>query len=198
MARAASWFIKRSDVLHQAPTAIAAPGATLALDAKVSQRIRLRGGTCRGDRRALQRRPRGRRCSSSFFGYTALNDVTARGLCSANTSNGLKGRAWTTVARSGRGSSPRRDRRPQSLGIRLRLNGVQKAVRQHIANDLLASRLVVELSRGMTLLPGDVIATGTPEGVGFARTPPEFLKTATRSRSSGALGALRKGGGGVR
>jgi 2-keto-4-pentenoate hydratase/2-oxohepta-3-ene-1,7-dioic acid hydratase in catechol pathway len=28
----------------------------------------------------------------------------------------------------------------------------------------------------MTLEPGDVIATGTPEGVGFARTPPEFLK----------------------
>ena len=37
-------------------------------------------------------------------------------------------------------------------------------------------RLIAELSKGMTLLPGDVIATGTPEGVGFARTPPEFLK----------------------
>ena len=36
-------------------------------------------------------------------------------------------------------------------------------------------RLITELSKGMTLLPGDVIATGTPEGVGFARTPPEFL-----------------------
>jgi 2-keto-4-pentenoate hydratase/2-oxohepta-3-ene-1,7-dioic acid hydratase in catechol pathway len=31
-------------------------------------------------------------------------------------------------------------------------------------------------SRGMTLLPGAMIATGTPDGVGFARTPPEFLK----------------------
>jgi 2-keto-4-pentenoate hydratase/2-oxohepta-3-ene-1,7-dioic acid hydratase in catechol pathway len=36
-------------------------------------------------------------------------------------------------------------------------------------------RLIAELSKGMTLLPGDIIATGTPEGVGFARTPPEFL-----------------------
>ena len=35
---------------------------------------------------------------------------------------------------------------------------------------------IAYLSRGMTLLPGDIIATGTPEGVGFARTPPEFLK----------------------
>jgi 2-keto-4-pentenoate hydratase/2-oxohepta-3-ene-1,7-dioic acid hydratase in catechol pathway len=37
------------------------------------------------------------------------------------------------------------------------------------------ARIIAELSKGMTLLPGDVIATGTPEGVGFARTPPEFL-----------------------
>jgi 2-keto-4-pentenoate hydratase/2-oxohepta-3-ene-1,7-dioic acid hydratase in catechol pathway len=36
--------------------------------------------------------------------------------------------------------------------------------------------LIEWLSQGMTLLPGDVIATGTPSGVGFARTPPEFLK----------------------
>jgi 2-keto-4-pentenoate hydratase/2-oxohepta-3-ene-1,7-dioic acid hydratase in catechol pathway len=35
---------------------------------------------------------------------------------------------------------------------------------------------IYHMSRGMTLLAGDLIATGTPEGVGFARTPPEFLK----------------------
>jgi 2-keto-4-pentenoate hydratase/2-oxohepta-3-ene-1,7-dioic acid hydratase in catechol pathway len=35
---------------------------------------------------------------------------------------------------------------------------------------------VAQLSRGMTLLAGDIIATGTPAGVGFARTPPEFLR----------------------
>ena len=37
------------------------------------------------------------------------------------------------------------------------------------------ARVIAELSKGMTLLPGDIIATGTPEGVGFARNPPEFL-----------------------
>ena len=36
--------------------------------------------------------------------------------------------------------------------------------------------IIASLSRGMTLEPGDVIATGTPDGVGFARTPPEFLE----------------------
>ncbi len=38
--------------------------------------------------------------------------------------------------------------------------------------------LISHLSQFMTLLPGDVIATGTPAGVGVGRTPPEFLKPA--------------------
>ena len=37
-------------------------------------------------------------------------------------------------------------------------------------------RLLAELSLGLTLEPGDVLSTGTPPGVGFARTPPEYLK----------------------
>ncbi|WP_037242484.1 fumarylacetoacetate hydrolase family protein, partial [Rhodomicrobium udaipurense] len=37
-------------------------------------------------------------------------------------------------------------------------------------------RIIAELSRGMTLQPGDVISTGTPSGVGMGRTPPEWLK----------------------
>jgi 2-keto-4-pentenoate hydratase/2-oxohepta-3-ene-1,7-dioic acid hydratase in catechol pathway len=37
-------------------------------------------------------------------------------------------------------------------------------------------QIVSNLSQGLTLEAGDVIASGTPEGVGFARTPPEFLK----------------------
>ena len=35
--------------------------------------------------------------------------------------------------------------------------------------------LIESLSHGLTLEPGDILATGTPDGVGFARTPPEFL-----------------------
>jgi acylpyruvate hydrolase len=38
------------------------------------------------------------------------------------------------------------------------------------------AELIEWLSVGMTLLPGMLIATGTPDGVGFARTPPEFLQ----------------------
>jgi 2-keto-4-pentenoate hydratase/2-oxohepta-3-ene-1,7-dioic acid hydratase in catechol pathway len=38
------------------------------------------------------------------------------------------------------------------------------------------ARLIAEISSGCELWPGDVIITGTPAGVGFARTPPEFLR----------------------
>ena len=37
-------------------------------------------------------------------------------------------------------------------------------------------RIIAELSAGLTLEPGDIILTGTPAGVGHARTPPEFMK----------------------
>jgi 2-keto-4-pentenoate hydratase/2-oxohepta-3-ene-1,7-dioic acid hydratase in catechol pathway len=37
-------------------------------------------------------------------------------------------------------------------------------------------RIIAELSLGLTLEPGDIIATGTPSGIGAARNPPEFLK----------------------
>ena len=40
----------------------------------------------------------------------------------------------------------------------------------------LLPRLIADLSAGMTLEAGDILSTGTPEGVGFARTPPEFMK----------------------
>ena len=64
---------------------------------------------------------------------------------------------------------------PQSLELRLRRNGIEKQHGNTSKMIFPVARIIAELSKGMTLLPGDVIATGTPEGVGFARTPPEFL-----------------------
>ena len=65
---------------------------------------------------------------------------------------------------------------PHDLALTCRVNGI---VKQHGRTDHMIFNIpaIIEyLSRGMTLLPGDIIATGTPEGVGFARKPPEFLK----------------------
>jgi 2-keto-4-pentenoate hydratase/2-oxohepta-3-ene-1,7-dioic acid hydratase in catechol pathway len=65
---------------------------------------------------------------------------------------------------------------PQALRLQSRVNGTgkQDANTRDMVFDV--ATIIATLSRGMTLEPGDVIATGTPSGVGFARTPPEFLK----------------------
>ncbi len=64
---------------------------------------------------------------------------------------------------------------PCSLAIETRLNG--EVVQASNTSEMVFSipRLVAELSRGVTLAEGDVILTGTPGGVGAARTPPRFL-----------------------
>jgi 2-keto-4-pentenoate hydratase/2-oxohepta-3-ene-1,7-dioic acid hydratase in catechol pathway len=65
---------------------------------------------------------------------------------------------------------------PQAKKISLRVNGVEKQ-NSNTSKMIFAVNVIIEsLSQGMTLEPGDVIATGTPEGIGLARTPPEFLK----------------------
>jgi len=65
---------------------------------------------------------------------------------------------------------------PQILGIRTLLNG--EVMQQSSTSDMIfpVTRLISYLSQDTTLLPGTTILTGTPSGVGFARTPPVFLK----------------------
>jgi len=110
------------------------------------------------------------------FGYTVLNDVTARDL-QAQHKQFFKGKSidgycpmgpWIITA----DEVPD----PQQLPIRLRVNGVTK--QEANTNMMIFSirQTLAVLSRGMTREAGDIIATGTPSGVGFARNPPEFLK----------------------
>src|SRR5207237_7329305 len=64
---------------------------------------------------------------------------------------------------------------PQMLGIRCRVNG--DALQDSNTNQMIfgVAQIISVLSQTMTLEPGDVIATGTPVGVGFARKPPVYL-----------------------
>ena len=115
----------------------------------------------------------------AVFGYTILNDLSLRDFLpfphtlglDAVVSKGFDGAApmgpWITVA------SDVPD--PQNLPIRLRING---ELRQDgtTANMIFGvADLVRHYARVMTLQPGDVIATGTPAGVGAGRKPPRFL-----------------------
>ena len=81
--------------------------------------------------------------------------------------------------------------RPQSLQIQTRVNG---EVRQDTSTSEMIfaiAEVLVNLTTGITLEPGDIIATGTPSGVGYAMTPPHFLKAGDRvSVSITGLGQL--------
>jgi len=109
------------------------------------------------------------------FGYTIVNDVTARDLQNRH-GQFFKGKSLD-------GSCPMGPYvvtadefgDPHAKDIALRVNGV---VKQHgNTRDMIfpIDALIASLSHGLTLEAGDIIATGTPDGVGFARTPPEFL-----------------------
>jgi 2-keto-4-pentenoate hydratase/2-oxohepta-3-ene-1,7-dioic acid hydratase in catechol pathway len=108
-------------------------------------------------------------------GYSIMNDVSARDL-QMQTSQYIAGKALDTFAPMGPGivlAAAIPD--PQTLMLTTRVNG---KVVQHTstANMIFSVAAVIAfLSSLMTLEPGDIIATGTPSGVGFKRTPPLFL-----------------------
>jgi 2-keto-4-pentenoate hydratase/2-oxohepta-3-ene-1,7-dioic acid hydratase in catechol pathway len=110
------------------------------------------------------------------FGYTLANDVTARDVQRRHGGQWLKGKGmdgscplgpWIVTADE--------IRDPQNLPVKCHVNGVQRQDSNTRFMVFSIPRLIEELSLAMTLLPGDILLTGTPEGVGYARTPPEYL-----------------------
>ncbi|MBA2490666.1 MAG: fumarylacetoacetate hydrolase family protein [Gammaproteobacteria bacterium] len=109
------------------------------------------------------------------FGYTIVNDISARDMQSRHKQFFL-GKSLDASSPVGpcivtADEIPD----PQRLGLRSWVNGALKQesnTENHILN---VATTIAIVSRGMRLEPGDIIATGTPSGVGFARKPPEFL-----------------------
>jgi 2,4-diketo-3-deoxy-L-fuconate hydrolase len=176
-ARAAGRELKLPGVptfFTKAPTAIAGPGDDLCLEARVSKEYDFEaelavviGAECKNvpEDEALH----------VVFGYTALNDVTARDL-QREHGQWFKGKSLDSTCPIGPWIvTPDELGDPQALAITLHRNGVEKQNSNTGEMIFSVARIIAELSKGMTLLPGDIIATGTPEGVGFARTPAEFL-----------------------
>jgi 2-keto-4-pentenoate hydratase/2-oxohepta-3-ene-1,7-dioic acid hydratase in catechol pathway len=176
-ARASGRELKLPEVptfFSKATTAIADPGATLEFEGRISTEMdwegelavvigsRIKDAT---EENAMQ----------AVFGYTCLNDITARDLQRSHV-QWLKGKSLDSSCPIGpwiAGVDEIPD--PHALQIALRVNG---SIKQQATTDQMIfriPRIIAELSKGMTLEPGDIIATGTPEGVGFARTPPEFF-----------------------
>lgn len=173
------------------PTTVIGPEASIPWHGHVSRRIDWevelavvvgREGRDISEERALEH----------VFGYTVGIDVTARDLQSRHQQwykgKGLDGFCpmgpWIVT------SDELSD--PQDVCLRLRVNGAEKQNAR--TDDMIFSvaRLISVLSQGMTLQPGDLLMTGTPSGVGFARQPPEYLQPGDVVEAEiDAIGVLR-------
>ena len=118
--------------------------------------------------------------AAAIAGYSVLNDVTARDW-QRRTEQWLQGKTWEHTTPLGPWLVSADELDPEGRGrpdlvVRCEVNG--EVVQEARTSDLVFSpaELVAYASTVITLVPGDVIATGTPGGVGAARTPPRFLQ----------------------
>jgi 2-keto-4-pentenoate hydratase/2-oxohepta-3-ene-1,7-dioic acid hydratase in catechol pathway len=158
----------------KATLTVIGPGADVRLDRKLTQKLDYevelaviigRGGRDIAASTALEH----------VFGYSIANDVTARDL-QRRHEQWFKGKSLDSTLPLGPCivSSDEIDD-PKALELSLSVNGQerQRARVDQMIFDI--PTIIASLSAGLTLLPGDIIATGTPSGVGFAMTPPQYL-----------------------
>lgn len=110
------------------------------------------------------------------WGYTIVNDVTARDL-QGRYSQWLIGKSQDTFCPMGPWAVTKDEFDLAAAGIRCFVNG---DLRQNSKISLLIfdiPTIIATLSEGITLKPGDIIATGTPAGVGIGFDPPKYLKS---------------------
>jgi 2,4-didehydro-3-deoxy-L-rhamnonate hydrolase len=127
-------------------------------------------------------------------GYCLANDVSEREWQTSRSGQWVKGKSFDTFGPIGpylvtSASLPD----PQNVPISLKVNGVTR--QSSNTNDMIftVAEIVSHLSQFMTLLPGDVIVTGTPEGVGLGMKPPLFLKRGDLVElDGGILGSQRQ------
>ena len=131
---------------------------------------------------------------SHVAGYCLANDVSERHWQIHRGGQWVKGKSFDTFGPLGPYLVTADEiTDPQNLPVALKVNGV---VRQNSnTSDMIFSvaEIVAHLSLFMTLLPGDVIVTGTPEGVGLGMKPPQFLKRGdVMELDGGVLGGQRQ------
>jgi 2,4-didehydro-3-deoxy-L-rhamnonate hydrolase len=127
-------------------------------------------------------------------GYCLANDVSEREWQAKRSGQWVKGKSFDTFGPLGPWLVTADEiPDPQTLPLTLAVNG---AVRQKSnTSDMIftVAEIIAHISEFMTLLPGDIIVTGTPEGVGAARKPPQFLKSGdVMELDGGVLGTQRQ------
>jgi 2-keto-4-pentenoate hydratase/2-oxohepta-3-ene-1,7-dioic acid hydratase in catechol pathway len=110
-------------------------------------------------------------------GYTISNDVSERSLQKGGPGEWLKAKSYDSFGPLGPWLVTKDEvPDPQRLDLTLDLNGTRMQTGNTATMIFSVAHLVSYISRFMTLMPGDVITTGTPPGVGMARSPRVFLK----------------------
>lgn len=156
------------------PTAIVGPGAPISLPA-IAKEVDLEaelavviGRECRGVSSA--------EALDYVFGYTCLNDVSARDIQRLD-GQWTRAKSFDSFCPMGPWAVTSNEiPDPQSLSIRSILNGFVMQDASTSAMVFSVAELVAFAAEAMTLMPGDIIATGTPDGVGVGRNPPVFLR----------------------
>ncbi len=110
------------------------------------------------------------------WGYTVVNDVSWRDIQRRHGNQWHKGKSLDGTCPMGPWIVTSDALESSDLRVATRVNGVTKQDSRTSFMYFKIPRLIAELSAGMTLEAGDIISSGTPAGVGYARTPPEFLK----------------------
>jgi 2-keto-4-pentenoate hydratase/2-oxohepta-3-ene-1,7-dioic acid hydratase in catechol pathway len=157
------------------PTAVIGPGAPVPIFPGLSEQIDYEVELAVVIGTAGRDIPR-ERALAHVFGYTIVNDITARDLQRKHGGQYFKGKGLDGSCPTGPWIVTADEiADPSRLAIRSRVNGAlrQDSTTASMIFDI--PTLIASLSEGLTLEPGDILATGTPSGVGYAMDPPQFL-----------------------
>ncbi len=166
---------ERPMVFAKFPTAVIGPGEEICWDTALTGQVDFEAelGVVIG---RTARRVDEAQALEYVFGYTVINDVSARDL-QFGDKQWVRGKSLDTFCPVGPlVVSADEIPDPQALGIRCRVNGVLMQNSSTAEMIFGVRTLVAFLSQAFTLQPGDLIATGTPDGVGVFRKPPVFLQ----------------------
>ena len=174
-ARAAGKAVDPPTVFTKAVTSVAGPNDDVVIDPAVTSQVdwEVELGVVVGRAALNVSRARAR---DHIFGYMVVNDVSARDIQFGWGGQYFKGKSLDGFCPTGPWIVTRDELDPGALRLSLRVNGETK--QDASTSDMIypVDAVIEWVSKGMTLPAGTIIATGTPDGVGFARTPPEFLK----------------------
>jgi 2-keto-4-pentenoate hydratase/2-oxohepta-3-ene-1,7-dioic acid hydratase in catechol pathway len=174
-ARAAGRPADPPTVFTKAVTSLTGPRDDIAIDEAVTTQVdwEVELGVVIGRAALNVSRARAR---DHVFGYTVVNDVSARDLQFGWGGQYFKGKSLDGFCPTGPWIVTRDELDPAALRLLLRVNGQTK--QDGNTKDMIypVDALLEWVSKGMTLPAGTLMATGTPDGVGFARKPPEFVQ----------------------